>query len=85
MGPGSELTLGRVFTEVQQNLEIVGITDYSITQPSLEQVFIRFAREQEERPEEPPPTDADAGAAARERPAAAEPSEPGQRTPFLSS
>uniref|UniRef100_A0A7R9ZXU3 ABC transporter domain-containing protein n=1 Tax=Pyrodinium bahamense TaxID=73915 RepID=A0A7R9ZXU3_9DINO len=47
MGAGSALTLGRVFTELQQNMQAVGITDYSLTQPSLEQVFIRFAREQE--------------------------------------
>jgi len=49
---GGFLTLGRIFSEVQSNMEAVGITDYSLTQPSLEQVFIRFAREQEREREE---------------------------------
>eukprot|EP00929_Paragymnodinium_shiwhaense_P037057 TRINITY_DN19808_c0_g1_i2.p1 TRINITY_DN19808_c0_g1~~TRINITY_DN19808_c0_g1_i2.p1 ORF type:complete len:774 (+),score=165.06 TRINITY_DN19808_c0_g1_i2:188-2509(+) len=48
MGAGS-LTLGKVFAELQAGMQDVGITDYSVTQPSLEQVFIRFAREQEDQ------------------------------------
>jgi len=37
------LTLGRIFQEVQQNVQTLGIMDYSIMQPTLEQVFLRFA------------------------------------------
>lgn len=51
-GPGS-LTLGMVFTELQRNRECLGIIDYSLAQASLEQVFIRFAREQEQVEEAP--------------------------------
>ncbi|CAE7469959.1 Abca7, partial [Symbiodinium microadriaticum] len=46
------LTLGNIFIEVQKNMAELGLSDYSITQPSLEQVFVRFAREQEEDLEE---------------------------------
>mmetsp|Transcript_29626 Transcript_29626/g.98150 ORF Transcript_29626/g.98150 Transcript_29626/m.98150 type:complete len:1380 (-) Transcript_29626:112-4251(-) len=45
---GSELSLGKVFTELHRHKDTVGIVDYSVMQPSLEQVFLRFAREQEE-------------------------------------
>jgi len=45
-GTRSGLSLGHVFTELQHNMQALGIADYSITQPSLEQVFLRFAREQ---------------------------------------
>ncbi|CAE8601223.1 unnamed protein product [Polarella glacialis] len=44
----NKLTLGKVFCELQSNMSSLGITDYSLMQPSLEQVFVRFAREQEE-------------------------------------
>eukprot|EP00927_Polykrikos_kofoidii_P034685 TRINITY_DN29376_c0_g1_i1.p1 TRINITY_DN29376_c0_g1~~TRINITY_DN29376_c0_g1_i1.p1 ORF type:complete len:1346 (-),score=182.74 TRINITY_DN29376_c0_g1_i1:24-4061(-) len=44
-GPGAS-TLGRMFTELNQNKQQLAISDFSVTQPSLEQVFIRFAREQ---------------------------------------
>lgn len=42
------LTLGKVFTELQAHSQDLGIMEYSLSQPSLEQVFIRFAREQHE-------------------------------------
>eukprot|EP00931_Biecheleriopsis_adriatica_P084220 TRINITY_DN5797_c0_g1_i2.p1 TRINITY_DN5797_c0_g1~~TRINITY_DN5797_c0_g1_i2.p1 ORF type:complete len:1395 (+),score=291.85 TRINITY_DN5797_c0_g1_i2:23-4207(+) len=44
----ASLSLGKVFLEVQSNMEMLGVSHYSLTQPSLEQVFVRFAREQEE-------------------------------------
>jgi len=46
----TSLTLGKVFSELNLLKEKAnfGIMDYSIAQPSLEQVFIDFAREQEE-------------------------------------
>merc|ERR1711920_257812 len=47
MRPGT-LTLGQVFEELQASKECLGITDYSLCKPSLEQVFIRFAREQDQ-------------------------------------
>jgi len=43
---GAATKLGTVFTKLQEKKEQVGIVDYSVTQPSLEQVFLRFAREQ---------------------------------------
>jgi len=46
MSAGSGLSLGHMFTELQQNIRALNIADYTITQPSLEQVFLRFAREQ---------------------------------------
>merc|ERR1719323_2066114 len=49
----SDLTLGKIFMELQGNKEALGITDYSIMQPTLEQVFIRFAREQEANEDDP--------------------------------
>jgi len=50
--PEMRLTLGNIFIEVQKNMAELGLSDYSITQPSLEQVFVRFAREQDEDLEE---------------------------------
>merc|ERR1712211_140660 len=47
------LTLGRIFQEVQQNVQTLGIMDYSIMQPTLEQVFLRFAKEQEADEDDP--------------------------------
>merc|ERR1712007_175608 len=41
------VTLGKIFMVLQVHMAEIGITDYSLTQPSLEQVFLRFAREQE--------------------------------------
>jgi len=42
----SGLSLGQIFTKVQAAKVDLGIEDYSLAQPSLEQVFLRFAREQ---------------------------------------
>jgi len=52
---GSGLSLGHMFTELQKNSEALNIADYSITQPSLEQVFLRFAREQADEVDDGPP------------------------------
>ena len=45
---------GKVFTALQVEREKWGISEYSLSQPTLEQVFIRFAREQEQGQEEQP-------------------------------
>jgi len=45
---GDDLTLGRVLTQITANKAVVGISDWSIERPTLEQVFLRFAQEQEE-------------------------------------
>ncbi|CAK8999256.1 unnamed protein product, partial [Durusdinium trenchii] len=45
-------SLGAIFQEVQKNMAALEVLDYSITQPSLEQVFVRFAREQDEEEQE---------------------------------
>lgn len=60
--PQMRLTLGNIFIEVQKNMAELGLSDYSITQPSLEQVFVRFAREQEEDLEEATPSAANVDA-----------------------
>eukprot|EP00930_Biecheleria_cincta_P101823 TRINITY_DN93474_c0_g1_i1.p1 TRINITY_DN93474_c0_g1~~TRINITY_DN93474_c0_g1_i1.p1 ORF type:complete len:156 (-),score=33.76 TRINITY_DN93474_c0_g1_i1:36-464(-) len=44
---GNALSLGRLFSTLEQNKLNEGISDYALTQPLLEQVFLRFAREQE--------------------------------------
>lgn len=41
-----KLTLGRIFTSLQAARRDLGIQDYGVTQPTLEQVFLRFAKEQ---------------------------------------
>jgi len=51
MGRGSSLSLGKVFSEMQDNMQAMRINEYSLAQPSLEQVFIRFAREQDQADE----------------------------------
>mmetsp|Transcript_143293 Transcript_143293/g.264230 ORF Transcript_143293/g.264230 Transcript_143293/m.264230 type:complete len:85 (+) Transcript_143293:100-354(+) len=52
LGRGNDsITLGKVFSELHMHKEAMCITDYSIAQPSLEQVFIRFAQEQDEAEE----------------------------------
>ncbi|CAE7537317.1 ABCA3 [Symbiodinium natans] len=43
---GESLQLGRVFQALEAEKGRLGITDYSLSQPSLEQVFLRFAKEQ---------------------------------------
>jgi ATP-binding cassette subfamily A (ABC1) protein 3 len=42
------LTLGDVFTKLQAARTALGIEDYSIARASLEQVFLKFAQEQED-------------------------------------
>jgi len=44
--PGG-LSLGRVFKGLQEASETYAIEEYSLVQPSLEQVFLRFAKEQQ--------------------------------------
>merc|ERR1711994_1197098 len=65
--PGSA-SLATVFTEVGNSMQALAITEYSLWRPSLEQVFLRFAREQEERDlaasEQPGVEEAPAAAAA---------------------
>jgi ABC-type multidrug transport system ATPase subunit len=41
------LSLGQVFTKLENSRRGLGISDYTVAQPSLEQVFLRFAKEQE--------------------------------------
>lgn len=41
------VSLGHIFSTVQEHMEVMSIVDFSITQPSLEQVFLRFAKEQQ--------------------------------------
>lgn len=41
------VSLGHIFSTVQEHMASMGISDFSITQPSLEQVFLRFAKEQQ--------------------------------------
>jgi len=63
-GGGGTLNLGRLFTEMLLNSESVGVSEYSVTRPSLEQVFLRFAREQEESEEDAHVAEPGAGTAA---------------------
>ena len=42
--------LGRVFSLLEEHKQRLRIYDYSVSQCSLEQVFIKFAKEQEEEP-----------------------------------
>jgi ABC-type multidrug transport system ATPase subunit len=42
----SGLSLGQIFTKLQVAKTELNIEDYSLAQPSLEQVFLRFAKEQ---------------------------------------
>lgn len=43
-----ELSLATLFLRMQEARQTIGLRDYSITRPSLEQVFLRFSKEQEE-------------------------------------
>jgi len=45
--PRSEIPLGSTFYTIQSRQNELGITDYSISQPTLEQVFLSFASKQE--------------------------------------
>jgi ABC-type multidrug transport system ATPase subunit len=49
--PG-ELSVARLFQHMQEARSAIALQDYSISRPSLEQVFLRFSREQEEHDEE---------------------------------
>jgi len=51
--PGG-LSLGQVFKRLQEASETHAIEEYSLVQPSLEQVFLRFAKEQAEGVAVPP-------------------------------
>jgi len=43
-----ELSLATLFTEMQDAMQAIGLRDYSISRPSLEQVFLRFSKEQQD-------------------------------------
>lgn len=43
-----EVSLAALFSWMQAGYEAIGMQDYSISRPSLEQVFIRFSKEQQE-------------------------------------
>jgi len=47
----NSLSLGRMFVALQEKKEEIALLDYSFLQPTLEQVFLRFAREQKEADE----------------------------------
>lgn len=42
------LSLGQIFTKLKAAKQEQSIEEYSLAQPSLEQVFLRFAREQQQ-------------------------------------
>jgi len=46
MGSEGGVSLGQIFTTLHKNKDVLGIVDYSVAVPTLEQVFLRFAREQ---------------------------------------
>lgn len=46
--PAKDLALGSLFATLSDRADSLDITDYSISQPTLEQVFLGFAREQEQ-------------------------------------
>ena len=48
--PGKPLSASQLFGEVETAREEWGVLEYAISQPSLEQIFLKFAQEQ--RPEE---------------------------------
>jgi ABC-type multidrug transport system ATPase subunit len=41
-------SLGAIFRLINENKEVLGITEYSVSEATLEQIFINFARTQEE-------------------------------------
>lgn len=45
--PVEKLSLGTLFAQLDSKKEEFEITDYSVSQPTLEQVFLRFAQEQD--------------------------------------
>ena len=46
--PNEDVSWSSVFRFLEENKEYLGIVDYSVSQTTLEQVFINFAKEQEE-------------------------------------
>ena len=46
--PGEAGLLGHVFSQLERSKAALGIEDYAFNQPTLEGVFISFARKQEE-------------------------------------
>jgi ATP-binding cassette subfamily A (ABC1) protein 3 len=46
--PSADMTWSSVFRQMEANKERLGIVDYSVSQTTLEQVFIDFAKEQAE-------------------------------------
>jgi hypothetical protein len=46
--PFSTTRLSRVFQRIEKNRDLLDIKDYSITQTTLDQVFINFAKQQKE-------------------------------------
>merc|ERR1719313_3059429 len=51
-GRPEDISLATVFTELSLARQRLGITEYSLWRPSLEQVFLRFAREQHSEEEQ---------------------------------
>jgi hypothetical protein len=49
--PRSEMKMGRFFGSMESNKERLGIEDYSIAQPTLEQVFIRTVKRYDQQSE----------------------------------
>ena len=49
--PQENISLGKVFGVIEENKDNLRIKDYSLTQQTLEQVFIKFAKEQVENDE----------------------------------
>jgi len=49
--PQNNMSLAQIFTAVEQNKDKVGIAEYSVGQTTLEQIFIYFAKQQEEQTE----------------------------------
>nr|XP_027205420.1 ABC transporter A family member 11-like [Dermatophagoides pteronyssinus] len=46
------ITLGKIFTQIEQHKEQLDIADYSVTQATLDQVFSHFAKKQVSRENE---------------------------------
>ena len=51
--PKGGSAIGAIFSEVEAQREPLGITDYSLSQPTLEQIFIAMAAQQEEEDVQP--------------------------------
>ena len=49
--PGDNISLPRMFSLMEKNKEELRLKDYSISQQTLEQVFLRFAKEQQKTDE----------------------------------